>query len=369
MIKITSLSRQYGEIKHVLSSRLDKVYQQDQHMEGKWMTACEERLKAMTGRKHAHMVTSGTAALIIMHMSLGIGPGDTVLATNYSIPSSIMPARVLGAKLRFIDINKYGQQDFTNIDTTGAKAILTTGLYGDTHDQDLLNGINIPVINDSCQAFLAKYKGTEATKIGDVSSISFAQNKTAPVFGTYGAILTDRDDVSESVLRMRRCGNLGRDAEITHIGINAQPHADKCVQVLTALDFVEQWQTRRQEIADQYTEMLKDTGISVRQSPDYSTTNNHKYVIFVDDNRSFSKRLAEKGIESHLHYTYSFAKNSVIQPTSDNNYPMTDFYCRHAITIPSNPWLTRDERTSVIEAVKDCMTEYDIDIDSKIFKD
>jgi UDP-2-acetamido-2-deoxy-ribo-hexuluronate aminotransferase len=360
VIKITSLSRQYKEIKHILSPRLDAVYQQDQHMEGKWMLACEERLEQMTGRKHAHMVTSGTAALIIMHMSLGIGPGDTVLATNYSIPSSIMPARILGAKLKFIDINKYGQQDFRDMDISQAKAILTTGLYGDTHDHDALQGIGIPVINDSCQAFLAKYKGVEATKIGDASSISFAQNKTAPVFGTYGAILTDRDDISDSVLRMRRCGNLGRDADITHLGINAQPHADKCVQVLTALDFVDGWQQRRQEISDQYTDMLKDTGVAIRQSPDYSTTNNHKFVIFVDDNRQFAKMLAEKGVEAHLHYTYNFAKNSVIQQITDVDFPMTDFFCRHAVTIPSNPWLTSHERTTVIEAVKDCITGKDL---------
>lgn len=369
MIKITSLSRQYKEIKHILSPRLDEAYEQDQHMEGKWMLACEERLKEMTGRKHAHMVTSGTAALIIMHMSLGIGPGDMVVATNYSIPSSIMPTKILGARLKFIDINKNGQQDFTNLDISGAKAILTTGLYGDTHDHDALQGFNIPVINDSCQAFLAKYKGIEATKIGDVSSISFAQNKTAPVFGTYGAILTDKDDISENVLRMRRCGNLGRDAEITHLGINAQPHADKCVQVLTALDFVQGWQQRRQEIAEQYTDMLKNTGIAVRQSPVYSKTNNHKYVLFVGDNRRFSKKLAEKGIESHLHYTYSFAKNSVIQPISKQAFPMTDFFCRHAITIPSNPWLTDNEKIAVIEAVKDCITTQDVGISTELPKD
>jgi dTDP-4-amino-4,6-dideoxygalactose transaminase len=132
--------------------------------------------------------------------------------------------------------------------------------------------------------------------------------------------------------------------------------------VLTALDFVEAWQQRRQEIAEQYTEMLKDTGIAVRQSPAYSKTNNHKYVLFVENNRRFSEQLAEKGVEAHLHYTYNFAKNSVIQPITDGDFPMTDFFCRHAVTIPSNPWLTSSERTAVIEAVKDCITEKDLTV-------
>jgi dTDP-4-amino-4,6-dideoxygalactose transaminase len=85
-------------------------------------------------------------------------------------------------------------------------------------------------------------------------------------------------------------------------------------------------------------------------------------VLFVENNRRFSEQLAEKGVEAHLHYTYNFAKNSVIQPITDGDFPMTDFFCRHAVTIPSNPWLTSSERTAVIEAVKDCITEKDLTV-------
>ena len=358
LIKISSLSRLFQEIHRPLSQRLDEVYRQDVHMEGKWMLACEEKLQQLTGRRYAHIVTSGTAGLIIMHLALDIKAGDTILATNMSIPSSIMPARVLGAKLKFVDIDKFGQQNLNDLDLSDVKAIITTGLYGDTHDHDLLK-TELPIINDSCQAFLAKYKGVEATKFGDLSSISFAQNKTAPIFGTYGAILTDREDLSERIRHMRRCGNLTRDSEIKHIGINAQPHADKCVQVYTSLEYVDTWHKRRQEIASQYDESFKTLGIETRQSPSYSTTNHHKYVLFVNDNRQFAKKLKEHGVDSNLHYTYNFSKIEAIQETNDLQYPMTDFFTKHALTIPSNPWLKKDEIKKVVESVKNCMTDQD----------
>lgn len=370
MIRITSLSRQYEEIKHLLSPRLDQVYQQDQHMEGKWMLACQDRLKEMTGRKHALMVTSGTSALLLMFMALGIKQGDKVVCINHSIPSSVMPPKLLGAKLIFTDIDQHGQQDLRDMDTTGVKALMTTGLYGDCHDHDLVKDKQIPIINDSCQAFLSRYKGQEATSIGDASAISFAQNKTCPVFGTYGAVLTDRDDWADEFQYTRRCGYLSRnDGKLDHLGINAQPHADKCVQVYTSLEFVERWQQRRQEIAEKYKQGLLDTGLAYRTSPGHSKTNNHKFVLFVKDNTEFMHKLANKGVESHLHYRYDFSKSSVLSDDKTVDFPYTNFFINHAITIPSNPWLSTQETTAVIEAIKDCLTVEDLDITSKIFKD
>ena len=123
LIKVTALSRLHQEIRQPLRQRLDEVYGQDVHMEGKWMIACEEKLKELTGRKHVHMVTSGTSALMLMFMALGIDQGDRVICINHSIPSSVMPPKLLGADLIFSDINKHGQQDLTGIDKEDVKAM------------------------------------------------------------------------------------------------------------------------------------------------------------------------------------------------------------------------------------------------------
>jgi dTDP-4-amino-4,6-dideoxygalactose transaminase len=275
----------------------------------------------------------------------------------------VMPLKLLGADLIFTDLNRHGQQDLSNIPVSGVKAIMTTGLYGDCPDHDLVADTGVPIINDSCQAFLSKYKGKEATSIGDASAISFAQNKNCPVFGTYGAVLTDNDDWNDQFSYLRRCGYVSKgDGTLGGVGINAQPHADKCVQVYTALEFVDKWQARRQEVAQRLKEGLRDTGVRLRTSPDYSTTNNHKFVLFVKQNTEFMKKLAGFGIQSQLHYRYNFANNKILNTGEAKDFPMTDFFNKHAITIPSNPWLTTAEVGRIIEAVKNSLTKHDLEI-------
>ena len=353
----------YNEVKHKLLTRLESVYSQDQHMGGRWTSACEEKIKELTGRKHVLMVNSGTSALFLIFLAMGIKKGDRVMCINHSIPSSVMPPKILGAELVFNDIDRHGQQNLNDVETNGIKAIMTTGLYGDCHDNDSIAKSGIPIVNDSCQAFLSKYKGKEATSIGDASTISFAQNKTCPVFGTYGAVLTDREELAENFRYSRRNGFINKDyGEINYLGINAQPHEDKCVQVFTSLEYIDEWQERRHNIAEQYRNALKDTGIKIRTSPLYSTTNNHKFVLFVHDNVAFKEKLSKMGIESHLHYQYNFSKNKVLSNDVNRQFPVTNFFIQHALTIPSHPWLTDMEVKKVINSIKQCLTQKDLDL-------
>ena len=363
MIKITAASKVYEEIKKTLLKRLDNVYRQDNHMGGPWITHCEQKLKDITGRKHAFIVTSGTSAITIMCLALGIKQQDNVSVINYSIPSTVMPLKLLGAKLSFCDLNKFGQQDVSNIRPANKKAILTTGLYGDCHDHDQIKDLGIPILNDSAQCFLSKYKGIEATKFGDASIISFSYNKVVPVFGTYGAILTDRDDWAEKIKYIRKNGYVNNSqSTIEHIGIQAQPHPDKCVQLATSLDYVQKWQARRQEVAFTLREAFENIGLGMRQSPKYSHTNYHKFCIFVDDKIKFAHKLSKVGIEAHLHYTYNFSKNPLLSDNVNKKFPMTDFFIKHALTIPSHPWMTNKEIKKVIEGVKSCMNKKDYNI-------
>ena len=135
-----------------------------------------------------------------------------------------------------------------------------------------------------------------------------------------------------------------------HLGINGQPHEDKCVQVFTALENKDKWQSIRKEIKNTFDLAFKDIGLSVRPSPDYSETNAHKYCIFVDNKQEFNERLREFGVNGNLNYIYNFAKMEIFNQTQDDNYPYTDFYVKHAMTLPAHPWLTKQEIDQIIES-------------------
>ena len=365
-IKFIPVTRIYEEVRDTLNIRTEQVYGTDQQFEGRFMGECEEILKHYSGRKHAFITTSGTASITIMLMAAGIKPYDRVATTNYSCPATVMPIKMLGAIPVFNDIDMHGQMKFDNI--SDVKAVLGTGLYGDCFDFDKIKNLGVPILNDSAQSFMAKYKGIESTKLGDMSIISFSTNKNCPVFGTYGAVLTDNDDMADAIFLMRRNGYKSRDVGtgIKYIGMNAQPTEDKCAQLLTSLERLPAWQNRRKQIADNLTEKLSQIGVCLRKSPSYSSTNYHKYCIFVKNKWQFRDKMKELGVECLLHYTYNFANTEVLRGVNIHDYQGTEFYKDHAITIPANPWLRDEEIDHIVKSIKHCITKEDIDLCQKM---
>ena len=376
-IKFIPTERLYQDVKHKMMPRLEEVFSGriegqgsgqcgSDHFDSKYSKLCEEKLKEFIPRKHALITTSGSSSLTLMLMAKGIQAGDEVICTNFSSPATVMPILQLGAVPVFTDLNKYGQQNLKNIKNLineKTKAIMITDLYGDCNDYDLLDGIEVPIINDSCQSFLTTYKGVQTQTFGEMACLSFSTNKNCPVFGTYGAVFTDSDEHAHAIKLMRKKGYASRDVGlgIEFIGINAQPTEDKCVQLLSSLEHLSRWQIRRGEIHQRLNEEFKAAGVSVRPSPQYCETNFHKYCIFVEDKWKFRKLMAEQNVETHLHYTYNFANTPILSKNTNQDMPGTEFFRKHAISIPSNPWLTDSEVGSVIEAVKRCVTDKDLE--------
>ena len=376
-IKFIPTERLYADVGPRLMPRLEQLYSGgiegsgsghcgSRYFADRHTQECEARINEITGRRHTLLTTSGTASIQLMLMASGVAPGDEVIVTNYSCPATVMPIRVLGARPVFVDLDQYGQQDLSRVRglvTDRTRAIMVTDLYGDCCDYDQLRGIGIPVLNDSAQSLMTLYKGRQTASMGDMSIQSFSTNKNCPIFGTYGAISTDDDDLAERIRLMRKNGYGDREVgtAIHHIGINAHPQEDKAAQVLSSLEMLEQWQARRSEIAQRLHEGLSAVGVQVRPSPHYSETNNHKFSMFVQDKKAFRDLMIQRGVETQLHYTYNFAKTAVLSDDTEQHMPMTEFYARHAISIPSNPWLTDTEVSTVVEAVKSCVTDADLD--------
>lgn len=359
MVKFIPINRLYNDIGEQYLDLVSTLYKTaDTHFEDHYTTECETLLKNICGRKHALLTTSGTASINIMLLAADINPGDNVITTSYSCPATVMPIKLMGANPIFYDVNRYGCQDVADITHT-AKAILVTGLYGDSCDFDKID--HPMVLNDSAQCMGGLYKNKSSVSYGDMSILSFATNKNCPVFGTYGAVLTDDDNLAKKVWLMRRNGYKNRDVgnNITHIGMNAQPHEDKALQLFCSLGHLEKWQTRRAEIGKYYQEELEKLNINVRPSPSYSKTNNHKFCIFVDNKSLFRDKMMEYGVECQTHYTYNFSKVPLLSKQLDSNFQYTEQYKKHAISLPNSPWLTDVEAETVIQTIKKCMTDAD----------
>lgn len=351
MIDFIPVPRIYDQVKDSLQEKLVSVYKDNKHFQGKFCEYAQDLLKKFSGRRHAFLVTSGTSAIQVMLLAKEIKPNTRIGCINYSCPATVMPIMVANAKPVFFDIDQYGQQDINQDEPIDY--LLATGLYGDTYDHEKAQSLGVPILNDSAQSFGAKYKGIESTKLGECSIVSFSTNKNCPIFGTYGAVLCDDDELAKKIALILRNGYANRDSglAIQYVGINAQPHEDKAAQVSTSLEFLPQWQQRRKQIAEHYRSKLPSLDISIRQSPGWSETNNHKFTIFVNNKSQFRDELLEMGVECQLHYTYNFASTPLFQNTQSKKFTWTEYYRQHAISIPSNPWMTDAEVETVIQKI------------------
>ena len=173
-----------------------------------------------------------------------------------------------------------------------------------------------------------------------MSIVSFSSNKICPVFGTYGAVLTDDDNLADKIKLIRRNGYAHRDVPngIKHLGINAQPYENKCIEVLSSLEMLSKWQNIRRQISKKYDQAFHNK-VQTRSRPQYSQTNYHKYTVMIPNKQFAYKKLLDLGIEARMHYTYDFSRVPVFKSTQGNQFPYTQKFINEALSIPSSPCL------------------------------
>jgi UDP-2-acetamido-2-deoxy-ribo-hexuluronate aminotransferase len=183
--------------------------------------------------------------------------------------------------------------------------------------------------------------------------MSFADNKVIPTAGTYGAMLTDSEDLYNKLRALRKNGKPTRLEPYSTAGYSSQPEEEKAVQILASWQHLYKWQTRKQEISRYYFENFKNK-ITVRPRPAYSGWNAHKFAIMVDDKFSAYKKMLEAGVETEQHYADNFARLPWT-PHTDSKFPMTDRFVKQSLTIPNNPFMTDAEVEIVTKKVIDIL--------------
>ena len=214
-IPFIDLKTQYKALKESIDSRIMKVLDSGAYINGPEVVELEQKLAAHTGVKHVLACASGTDALLIPLMALGIGPGDEVITSAFSFIATAEVICLAGAKPIFVDI----QKDTFNIDpkaieraiTPKTKAIMPVSLYGQMADMDEINAIaakhNIHVIEDLAQSYGAKYKNKRSGSMTIASGTSFYPAKPLGCYGDGGAIFTTDDKLATIMKEIREHGS------------------------------------------------------------------------------------------------------------------------------------------------------------------
>ena len=274
---MTGWDREYLANKDEYLKIFDGAMQQEQEQNVEFL---EKSLTKITGRKYAVACSNGTDALHFALISLGIKPGDEVLTTQFSWISTASCISMVGATPVFCEPNiltyHLDLDSIKKMYSEKTKAIVYPHLFGNMSDtKDIINFCkekNIAFIEDACQALGASLNGINAGSIGNVSTLSFNANKVVAGIAGGGAILTDDKDKAELFKKLRKHGNnevLGRNSKM--LMLNA------CF-INFRLKRMAQWQHKRQAIAKQYDNALKEY-VTIQPSIKGLNHNYHKYVI------------------------------------------------------------------------------------------
>jgi UDP-2-acetamido-2-deoxy-ribo-hexuluronate aminotransferase len=308
-MKFIDLGAQYSVLKLNIQDRINKVLEHGQYIMGPEVHELEEKLAAYTQAKYCITVGSGTDALLISLMALGIKPGDEIITTPFTFVATAEVIVLLGAVPIFVDI----QQDTCNIDaskiedaiTSKTRAIMPVSLYGQPADMDEINEIalrhNLPVIEDAAQSFGAVYKGRKSCNLSTIGCTSFFPSKPLGCYGDGGAIFTNDAVIAQACREIRVHGQSKRYVH-TRIGVGGRMDTLQCAIVLAKLNRFN-WELRQRSIiGGLYNQLLDEASIPrVFQRNDRSSVF-AQYTIIVKNREELQKKLTELSVPTAIHY-------------------------------------------------------------------
>lgn len=354
------LRTQYEDLKPQIQERINAVLDHGQYIMGPEVRELEGRLEAFTGAKYCITCASGTEALLISLMALGIGVGDEVITTPFTFAATAEMIVLLGAKPVFVDV----ELDTCNIDvslieskiTAQTRAIMPVSLYGQVADMDEINVIatrhgGLAVIEDAAQSFGANYKNRKSCNLSTFGCTSFFPSKPLGCYGDGGALFTNDDTLALACREIRVHGQ-SRRYEHTRIGLGGRMDTLQCAIVLAKLEKFEWEIARRLEIGRLYNDTLDALGVARVQQRKDRTSVYGQYTVLSDSRESLQQKMKEAGIPTAVHYPVPLN----LQPAyahlcCPDCTPNAASLAKRVMSLPMHPYLSADEVTKIASAL------------------
>lgn len=357
-IPFIDLKAQYRALQPQIQARINAVLEHGQYIMGPEVRELEERLEAYTSAKHCITVASGTEALLISLMALGIGPGDEVITTPFTFVATAEVIVLLGAKPVFVDI----EPDTCNIDaslieaaiTPRTKAIMPVSLYGQPADMDEINTIaarygNIPVIEDAAQSFGAEYKGRKSCNLSSIGCTSFFPSKPLGCYGDGGAIFTSNDAIAQACREIRVHGQSKRYVH-TRVGVGGRMDTLQCAILLAKLERFDWEIAQRLEIGARYNQLLDEIGFKrVVQRTDRTSVYG-QFTVLCEDREAVQSSFQKAGIPTAVHYPVPLNEQPAYRHLcSPDSAPISRAIARKVMSLPMSADIAGTDQASIVE--------------------
>ncbi len=358
-IHMVDVVGQYRRYQEEFDTAIVEVVGSGAYINGPAVKNFERAMEKYLDVPHAIACASGTDALQIAMMAIGVKPGDEIITTPFTFVATTETIALLGAKPVYVDIDPLT----FNIDpekieeriTPRTKAILPVHLFGQPCDitsiKEIADKHHLYLIEDSAQAVGAEWQGKNVCGFGDISSISFYPSKNLGCFGDGGMITTTNDELAEII---RSVANHGATKTYFHdrLGVNSRLDSIQAAILNVKLKYLDEWNARRREVADKYTKIFALHSEIIQTPSVHSDAESiwHQYSIIVKGNReAIMAGLKTDGIPSSIYYPVPLHLQPAYKSYGGKrgDYPNSEFASDHILSLPMHSELT-DEDTEFI---------------------
>lgn len=348
-VPLVDLAAEYAEVGEAVRAAVDRVFASQRFVLGPEVEAFEQELAAFCGVAHAVGVSSGTDALLVSLMALGVGPGDEVITTAFSFIATAEVIVRLGAKPVFCDIDP---RSF-NLDpraVTAAlgprtRAVLPVHLFGRV--AALPDGLPAPVLGDAAQAIGAPLPA------GQGACLSFYPTKNLGAAGDGGAVLTDDADFADRLRLLRQHGSRPRYRHAV-TGGNFRLDAIQAAVLRAKLPFLRAWNARRQAAAARYRALFDAAGLDAIALPEHAPGHVYnQFVIQAERRDALRQALAAQNIGAEVYYPHTLPAQGCFAALGhrDGEFPAAEALAARALALPMGPWLQPEQQLRVVEAI------------------
>ena len=363
-VPFIDLSAQHQPIADELLAAVSRVLENGQFILGEEVAALEAEIASFCDSRFAISCASGTDALVLSLMALGIGPGDEVITSPFTFFATAGAIHRVGATPVFVDIEPSGFNICPKLTaaaiTENTKAIIPVHLFGQTADMEPLWRLavlhDIPVIEDACQAIGARYQGRQAGVLGTMGCFSFFPTKNLGGAGDGGIITLDDKDLAARLTHLRVHGDTGGYNHVA-VGFNSRLDALQAAILRIKLTRLEEWTEQRIQSASHYDHLIDAQGLGDWITrPAVDDTFRHvynQYTIRVPafERDSILESLRDDGIGCALYYPTPLHLQPCFESLgySIGSLPHAEAAAAEVISLPIAPGIDAISRERVIE--------------------
>ncbi len=380
-VPLLDLKIQYNALKTELDNALLKVAESQYFILGKEVDDFEKEIANYIGCKYAYGISSGTDALLLALMTLGIQPDDEIIVPTYSFFATAGVVARLNAKPILVDSDpvtfNINPSLIEKKITSKTKAIIPVHLYGQSVEMEEIVSIakkyNLKIVEDAAQAIGVQYKDDRSVgTIGDVGCFSFFPSKNLGCFGDAGLVTTNDEKIAEQLQIMRVHGGKPKYYHKV-IGGNFRIDAIQAAVLRVKLPHLDSWCEGRRTNAELYNQLFISHKLASETGKiNYSETekvllpkavyksssikNYHifnQYIIRVEKRDELRKFLSENNIASEIYYPVPFHRQECFKylNTNDSDFPVANNSAEHSIALPIYPELTKEHISYVVETI------------------